>query len=169
MTMQDVVLILLSVWFIGGQGVAAASDAMRLRIPNALILYLLGGAGIAGVLSQPTWAVLAAHVAVGLAILAVGMLLFARGWMGGGDVKLLAVTGLWLGPAAVPGLLILTALAGGVLTLAMIVARTLGLHRHTGGRIAALRDPMDRVPYGIAIAAAAIATVILRPDALLIG
>ena len=51
----------------------------------------------------------------------------------------------------------------------MIVARALGAGRLAGGRIAALRDPMDRVPYGIAIAAAAIAVVILRPEALLMG
>ena len=169
MAMQDVFLTLDSVWFIAGHGLAAASDALRMRIPNALILYLLTGFALTAALSHPGWADLAAHAAVGLAILGGGLILFARGWMGGGDVKLLAVTGLWLGPAAMPALLLLTALAGGVLTLAMIVARALGAHRLAGGRIAALRDPMDRVPYGIAIAAAAIAVVILRPEALLMG
>ena len=89
--------------------------------------------------------------------------------MGGGDVKLLAATGLWLGPAATPALLLLTALAGGVVTLALITCRALGAGRLAGGRIAALRDPMDRVPYGIAIAAAATAIAILRPEALLMG
>ena len=167
--MQDVILILAFAWFIAGQGWAAASDALRMRIPNALILYLLAGFAITAALAQPSWIDLAAHVLVGLTILSGGLVLFARGWMGGGDVKLLAVTGLWLGPTATPALLILTALAGGVLTLAMIVARALGAHRLAGGRIAALRDPLDRVPYGIAIAAAAIAVVILRPEALLPG
>ena len=167
--MQDGILILVPVWFIAGQGWAAASDMLRMRISNGLILYMLMGVTITCAVSQPTWAVLAAHVAVGLAILGGGLVLFDRGWMGGGDVKLLAVTGLWLGPAATPALLILTALAGGVLTLAMIVARALGAHGLAGGRIAALSDPMDRVPYGIAIAAAAIAVVILRPEALVTG
>jgi prepilin peptidase CpaA len=167
--METVIFMVLLSWFIAGHGAAAASDAARLRIPNALIVYLLGGVMVAAVLSQPGWAGLAAHAAVGLAILVGGLILFARGWMGGGDVKLLAVTGLWLGPAATPALLILTALAGGVLTLAMIGLRFCGANRLVGGRIAALRDPMDRVPYGIAIAAAAIAVVILRPEALLMG
>jgi prepilin peptidase CpaA len=160
---------LASVWFIAGQGWASVSDALRMRIPNALILYLLAGFVITVAVSQPGWVDLVAHLAVGLALLGGGVVLFARGWMGGGDVKLLAVTGLWLGPAAMPALLLLTALAGGLLTLVMIVARALGAHRLAGGRIAALRDPMDRVPYGIAIAAAAIAVVILRPEALLMG
>jgi prepilin peptidase CpaA len=89
--------------------------------------------------------------------------------MGGGDVKLLAVTALWLGPAATPGLLILTALSGGILTLALIAARALGAGRLAGHRFAALRDPMDRVPYAIAIAAAAIAVAFLRPESLSMG
>ena len=167
--MHDAILILASAWFIAGQGWAAASDMLRMRIPNGLILYLIAGLVLTVAVAQPGWLHLATHVAVGLAILAGGLTLFARGWMGGGDVKLLAVTGLWLGPAATPALLLLTALAGGVLTLAMIVARALGAHRLAGGRIAALSDPIDRVPYGIAIAAAAIAVVILRPEALLMG
>ncbi|MGI3212466.1 A24 family peptidase [Roseovarius tibetensis] len=167
--MQDGLLILASAWFIAGQGVAAASDAVWMRIPNALTLYLLAGAALCAVQAGPVWLDLAARMAVGLSVLAGGFVLFAKGWMGGGDVKLLAVTALWLGPAATPGLLILTALGGGILTLALIAARALGAGHLAGHRIAALREPMDRVPYGIAIAAAAIATVILRPDALLIG
>ena len=103
--MHDSILILASAWFIAGQGWAAASDALRMRIPNALILYLLAGFAITAAQAQPGWVDLAAHVAVGLAILGGGLVLFARGWMGGGDVKLLAVTGLWLGPAATPALL----------------------------------------------------------------
>jgi len=167
--MQNAFLILASAWFIAGQGWAAASDALRMRIPNALILYLLAGFAITFAVLHPGLLALVTHVAVGLTILGGGLILFARGWMGGGDVKLLAVTGLWLGPAATPALLLLTALAGGVLTLAMILARALGAHRLAGGRIAALSDPTDRVPYGIAIAAAAIAVVISRPEALLMG
>jgi prepilin peptidase CpaA len=167
--MQDVIMILAPAWFIAGQGGAAASDALRMRIPNALILYLLTGVAITGAASQPGWSDLAAHVAIGLAILGGGLFVFARGWMGGGDVKLLAVTGLWLGPSGTPALLVLTALAGGVLTLTMLGLRFCGVNRLTGGRLAALRDPMDRVPYGIAIAAAAIAVAILRPETLVMG
>lgn len=166
---KDGTVIFLSVWFISGQLFAAISDALHMRIPNTLILYFLVGFAITVGLIQPGWAELATHAAVGAVIMAIGAILFARGWMGGGDVKLLAVTGLWLGPAATPALLLLTALAGGLLTLTMIACRALGAHRLAGGKIAALHDPMGRVPYGIAIAAAAIAVVILRPGALLMG
>lgn len=165
--MLDTVFFFPALWFIGGQLFAAASDAMTMRIPNMLVLYLLAGFALSLTVSQPGWGDLAASLAVGGAILAVGLLLFARGWMGGGDVKLLAVTGLWLGPAATPALLILTALAGGVLTLALLACHAFGAHRRAGGKFAAFQDPVGRLPYGIAIATAAIAVVLLRPDALL--
>jgi prepilin peptidase CpaA len=83
--MQDGLFTLSFVWFITGQVWAAASDALRMRIPNALILYLLAGAAMCAAVAQPNWADIAAHVAVGLAILGVGLVLFARGWMGGGE------------------------------------------------------------------------------------
>ncbi len=168
-TTQEADVIFAPLWFIGGQLYAAASDAMRMRIPNPLILFLLAGYAIMVVASRPDWTDLAGSVAVGIAILVGGMFLFARGWMGGGDVKLLAVSGLWLGPSATPALLILTALSGGVLTLALLACRALGAHRLAGSRIASLRDPNGRVPYGIAIATAAIAVAFLRPDVLVSG
>lgn len=162
-------MIFVSLWFIVGQLYAAASDALSLRIPNALIVYLLAGYAANVALLRPDWADLAANAAVGIAVLAGGALLFARGWMGGGDVKLLAVSALWLGPAATPAFLLLTAMAGGLLTLALITIHALGAHRRLGDRVAALRAPMDRVPYGIAIATAAVAAGVLRPGTLLAG
>lgn len=162
-------MIFVSLGFILGQIYAAASDAVTLRIPNALILYFLVGYATTVALTGPVWADVAASVAVAIAFLAGGAFLFARGWMGGGDAKLLAVSALWLGPAATPAFVLLTAMAGGLLSLVLITCRALGPHRFTATSIAALRAPMDRVPYGIAIAAGAIAVVVLRPGALLTG
>ena len=67
------ILTLSLVWFIAGQGWAAASDAVSMRLPNALVLYLLAGAAISAALVQPGWGDLAAHGAVGLAILGAGL------------------------------------------------------------------------------------------------
>lgn len=167
--MQDGLLIFACLWFIGGQLAAAASDALWLRLPNALILYLLAGYAVTTAMSPPGWIEFAASAAVAAAILATGAALFAGGVMGGGDVKLLAVTALWLGPAETPALLLLSALAGGVLTLGLVTCRAVGVPRIVGVHIAALRHPMDRVPYAIAIAVAAVAIVILRPGTLLAG
>lgn len=169
MNLSDWILALASVWFIGGQLLAATSDAATMRIPNALILCLLGGFALSAALSQPDWTELAARTAVGLLILAGGVILFARGWMGGGDVKLLAVSGLWLGPVATPAFLILTALLGGLLTLVVVACHATGARHIAGLRIAALRGPVPRVPYGIAIAMAAIAVLFLQPGAVVPG
>lgn len=169
MNLHDWILALASVWFIGGQLLAAASDAATMRIPNALILWLLGGFALTAALSQPDWSELAASAAVGLVILAGGMILFARGWMGGGDVKLLAVSSLWFGPVATPAFLILTALLGGLLTLGVVACHATGVRHLAGRKIAALRGPVPRVPYGIAIAMAAIALVFLQPGAVVPG
>ena len=49
-----------------------------------------------------------------------GALLFSRGLIGGGDVKLLTAATLWAGPGLTPALLIVTALLGGLLTLALL-------------------------------------------------
>ncbi len=167
--MQDATHHFMSVWFVGGLLCAAFNDAWRMRIPNGLVLGLLAGYAVAIALSQPPLAEIAANAAAAAATFAGGMVLFTRGWMGGGDVKLLAVAALWLGAAATPALLLLTAMAGGVVTVALIACRAFGAHRFQNGQIAALSDPKGRVPYGIAIAAASIAVALLRPSALPLG
>ena len=91
----------------------------------------------------------------------IGAFMFARGWMGGGDVKLLAALALWAGPTHFPTLILVTSAAGGVLALiaympgraAMLSWVALNL------RIAlalpeAPRSASGRrtIPYGVAIA-----------------
>jgi prepilin peptidase CpaA len=61
--------------------------------------------------------------------------------MGGGDVKLVAALALWLPPGAVLKLLVIMSLAGGLLTLAMVIRHRL---MKPGGEL--------EIPYGIAIA-----------------
>jgi prepilin peptidase CpaA len=76
---------------------------------------------------------------------AVVFLLFALAFylnaMGGGDVKLAAALALWFPPLATVKLVVITSLAGGVLTL--IVA---GLHKYQR------KEGRPEVPYGVAIA-----------------
>jgi prepilin peptidase CpaA len=90
--------------------------------------------------------------------------LFSRGLIGGGDVKLIAAATLWAGPAATLSLLVLTGLLGGLLCLLLLTP--------VGALIAAVRpivrDSGDSarganpvlVPYGVAIAAAALIVTI---------
>jgi prepilin peptidase CpaA len=105
------------------------------------------------------------HVGAALTLLAVTFVFFARGWIGGGDAKLAAATALWLGFEHLMPYLLYASLLGGVLTLVMIRFRLIPLpamlaeqewakrlHRLDGG-----------VPYGIALAAAAL---MIYPDTL---
>ena len=65
---------------------------------------------------------------------------FAMGAMGGGDVKLVAAIALWLPASSVVALLFIMSVAGGALTLAMLIRHKLA---RKGGQL--------EIPYGVAI------------------
>lgn len=146
---------------------AAFEDFRRFTIPNWLTLGLcvLWPFSLLGV---PSLGTAVGDLACGLIVFAVGALLFARGYLGGGDVKLLAAAALWSGPTLLPSLLIATGLLGGVLALvllspvgAFLVSGTrTQLGFTTAPETAAASTP---VAYGIAIAAASL-IVILPPQ-----
>ena len=83
---------------------------------------------------------------------------FARGWIGGGDAKLAAATALWFGFDHLLDYLIYASLFGGVLTLVLIQFRTLPLPAALARQawIMRLHESDGGVPYGIALAAAAL-------------
>jgi prepilin peptidase CpaA len=78
-------------------------------------------------------------------------LAFYTGMMGGGDVKLGAALALWFSPGAIVKFLVLTSLAGGVLTVALLV-----WHR------AKRREGRPQIPYGVAIAFGGLAILTQR-------
>ena len=100
--------------------------------------------------------------AAGLVLL-VAFVCFSRGWIGGGDAKLAAATALWLGFDYLTSYLIYASLFGGALTLLLIQFRMLPLPRILVGQEWAerLHRKDTGVPYGIALAAAALA---IYPD-----
>ena len=133
---------------------AAVEDAIRLRISNFTVLLVLIGAVVAAVLAGPELR-LWQNLVVFLGLLAVGTPMFAAGKLGGGDVKLLAATGLWFDFAGALWMLIAVALAGGVLALLVLVLRTFGWSDRVRERVVLLR-PKGGIPYGVAIAAGAL-------------
>src|SRR5579884_3359817 len=142
--------------------VAAVEDFRRLIIPNPLTLALLvlWPAYIAGAFSF-----IGALGALGCAavVFVVGALCFARGYMGGGDVKLLSAATLWVGPAQTPALLLVTGLVGGALALFLLMpmgAQAAQFGRTLLGRVfrsgaAASRSTARRPPFSAPGAAAA--------------
>jgi len=134
---------------------AAATDAARRRIPNALVLALLciaflriGAEITTGVgIGRP-----AADLAVCLAVFMAGTAAFHFRLLGGGDVKLLAAGALWVGALAAGPFLMATVLAGGVLGLGYLLWLLLRPDRDSTTR--------PSLPYGLAIAAGGVLTTL---------
>ena len=82
----------------------------------------------------------------------IGTLLFTHGWMGGGDVKLLAACALWFDLDQGWKMLVAVAIAGGLESLIIMMLRLLPWSESVRRRIAWLRKD-EALPYGVAIAA----------------
>jgi prepilin peptidase CpaA len=162
-------------------------DLRARRIPNQLVLWgALAGLALqavlpsgAGLYSTPFGAL---GLGAGLAGLACGLVLllpmYALGTLGAGDVKLLAMIGVFLGPRQVLGAALLAMLAGGVLGLGVALYRgelrrvldnvgamlvqTL-LRGVAGERLAVDGAPGNtgQLPYALAIAAGTILQLLL--------
>ncbi|WP_380781765.1 prepilin peptidase [Sphingomonas sp. R86520] len=89
------------------------------------------------------WPDMALQLGVAVVVFAVLLLVFHFGLMGGGDVKLIVALALWLPLPAFLSMLMVMSIAGGVVTLAMVIDRA----------IKKTRDQVE-VPYGVAIAIA---------------
>ena len=98
--------------------IGCITDVRTRRIPNVLTF----GAAFAAVVFHSTYAGLSGlqtAVAGWLVGTALFLPFFLLRGMGGGDVKLLAALGAWLGPGAVLWLAVYSSLAGGVMAVAV--------------------------------------------------
>jgi prepilin peptidase CpaA len=135
---------------------AAFADIRHLLIPDRFALTIIAAFAVAAI-GRP-WDETGLAVLTGAAVFGGGAMMFARGWLGGGDVKLLAAVALWAGPGGLPGLLQWTAFAGAVLSAVTL----LRLRRRTP-RGWALQAPLAApMPFGVAIAAGGLAMFAAR-------
>ena len=144
---------------------AAFEDLRRLIIPNALTLAMCVLWPL-DMVAAPSLDGILGSLGCALAVFAGGALCFSRGYVGGGDVKLLSAAALWAGPAGTVPLLVLTGVLGGMLALLLLVppgAYVIELARAKLGPADTEPKPLfpksraaTPVPYGIAIAAAAL-------------
>ncbi|MFN4178660.1 prepilin peptidase [Phenylobacterium sp.] len=138
---------------------AAVRDATSFTIPNWMSLTLLAVFPLAGLAAGLPPEVLLAHAGAGAAALVLGMALFALRLLGGGDAKLFAATALWMGWGAAGPFLLATLLAGGALSVGLILLRAPLLRPYVLSGPAwfvRLAEPKEAVPYGLAIAAGAL-------------
>jgi prepilin peptidase CpaA len=138
---------------------AASSDLFTMTISNKLSLALVAAFFLLVIVTGMGFAAIGMHLAASALVLAVAFLLFTQGWIGGGDAKLAAATALWFGFDYLFDYLIYASLFGGVLTLVLIQFRKLPLPGPLARQpwIMRLHETGGGIPYGIALAAAALA------------
>ena len=142
----------------GAVAFAAAMDLVTMKIPNRIsALMVLAFFPLALLAGLGAWDILY-HVAAGLAVLLLGVLLFIPGWFGGGDAKLMAAIALWIGPENLFPYIFYVALAGGMIATAFSSVRSVPLPRLFLGEAWALRLHRcdSGIPYGMALAAGAL-------------
>jgi prepilin peptidase CpaA len=142
---------------------AASSDLLTMTISNRVSLILAAGFFVLAAMSGMPLAEIGTHLGAAAIVLVVAFVFFARGWIGGGDAKLAAATALWIGFDQLFNYMIYASLFGGLLTLAVMRFRLMPLPAALANQEWAKRlHRMDAgVPYGIALALAALA---IYPD-----
>jgi prepilin peptidase CpaA len=122
--------------------VACWCDLKARTIPNLLNLAIaLLAIPFWWSIGLALWPDVAWQLGVSVAVFCLFAIAFALGAMGGGDVKLVAAIALWLPAPSVIALLFIMSVAGGALTLAMLIRHKLA---RKGGQL--------EIPYGVAIA-----------------
>ena len=137
---------------------AASSDLLTMTISNRISLALTGAFFLLTLVTGMSLAAIGMHLAAAALVLAVCFGFFSQGWIGGGDAKLASATALWFGFDFLLDYLIYASLFGGVLTLVLIQFRKLPLPGPLARQawILRLHDAGGGIPYGIALAAAAL-------------
>jgi len=132
--------------------VAAVIDARTFTISNRLNLAVALSAPLYWLsISMSPWPDMAIQLAAAGIVFAILAAAFYAGMMGGGDVKLAAALALWFSPVGTVKFLVLMSIAGGVLTLVILLWHRL---RRREGR--------PEIPYGVAIAFGGLAILAQR-------
>ncbi len=130
-------------------GVAIVSDLTGRWIPDTVpltLLFLFALSTLTVGQPAPVWT----HIAIGAVLLLVGFTLFACGGLGGGDGKLMAVAGLWVGPHDLTFFLV----GLGLLSLSLVLFALLPFDR--------TRRLRTNLPFAVAIAPPVIVLLALR-------
>ena len=150
---------------------AAWKDLATRTIPDAIAIAVAALGALDRLFSGLLPLAVSASIALGFGLLLVVM--HARGWLGGGDVKLAAAISLGLSAAGTYRFIVITAIAGGILALVHLALRA-ALHRISASTPPQRASPLVRIyraerwriarhgplPYGIAIAAGGICAVL---------
>ena len=147
-----------------GTGLYAAwSDARYRRLSNPFVA-LTAICGIALTVTASGLAAASSNLLHSAAALLIGLPLFARGLIGGGDVKYYAAVTTWFPLGQGFHLLAFVSLAGAVLAAGWLIAQRAGLRPRNAGTEPNASPHADKVPFGIAIASGAILAALAWPQ-----
>lgn len=124
----------------------AAIEDMRRRVIENWISLSVAGLYPLFLLTSPTLPHWPISIAIAVATLSVGFLLFTGNLMGGGDAKLMAAVALWAGQGLFLMFLFVMTIAGGVLAIAMLLRQRFAPALATGKT-----ETSPTLPYGVAI------------------
>jgi prepilin peptidase CpaA len=143
---------------------AAGWDIASFTIPNMVPLAMTAAFLLFGLFAGLPGTAFGSHLAAGLVGLAAGFALFAAGFIGGGDAKLFAAASLWFGFGDLGSYALVATVLGGALTLLLLLLRGVPLPSLLARQawLVRLHDARSGVPYGVALAAGALA---LLPNA----
>ena len=98
--------------------IAALHDFIARTVPN----WLAGTVAVSGIALRVLTGSLLGGAAVGLVVFVLAAICWRRGWMGGGDVKLLAAPAILIPPPLALNFVSAVAICGGVLALIYLLA-----------------------------------------------
>jgi prepilin peptidase CpaA len=148
---------------------AMVNDVWSMRIPNWISIALVLSFFIFAPFSALSWKQIGVWSLTSFSALVFCFGAFVRGWIGGGDAKLIPATVLWLGPSSVINYLLLSSVFGIALLLFALVWRfffpkpVFVTNDHWTMH---LRKPKFSLPYGVALGASAL---VLCRDSVLWG
>ncbi|WP_306252214.1 prepilin peptidase [Parvularcula sp. IMCC14364] len=134
--------------------IAAINDLGELKIPNWISITLVLAFPVMALCFGYSIEMLSSSIALALGVLVLGFAIYTTGQFGAGDVKLLAATALWVGPAAFPMFLFKVILASGIFAFAIIMFRStpmLPVYAHAPW-LMELHGSRRAMPYGVGIA-----------------
>lgn len=157
--------IAISTAFVGSLCLAAASiwagmmDLTTMKIRNEIVIFLFAAYAALAPLAGFSLGSIGLSFLVALCVMACMFVFFGFGWIGGGDAKLIPAIALWLGADHTLSYVFITAVFGGLLTLVVLLFRKFPLPAVLVEIpwIARLHSIEKGVPYGVAIAASALA------------
>ena len=139
--------------------IASYTDFWSMKIPNLVSLAMMAGFFLTLPLTWQGLPVFGEHMAVGLTFFLVGFAMFAFGWLGGGDAKLMAAIALWFGWSDALSFIVFTTLFGAALGIFLILGnRMMPVRLRTSVVGMKLFQGGKDMPYGLALAAGALVT-----------